>query len=276
VLAPIVIPQGALAPTASSNVGLTGNLDAGSPAITGAIDPTNPATYTSSVSVQVYDSLGNAHTLTVYYQNAGPTTSTPATDQWNWTATLDGSATGLTNNSGSIQFNSAGAVVSGGVPSSPLTAAVAGAAPLSLGLNFAQLTQFGTASSLSGTANGNAAGQPVGVSIGANGNVSVSYSNGRSANVAQIAVATFTSQQGLALGADGTFQQTDASGAPTVQAAGAGGAGTLESSALESSNVDVTNQLVDLVALQQSFQANSKALQIEDQTIGTVLELQTT
>jgi len=276
VLSPIVIPQRSLAPTASSSVGLTGNLDAASAPITGAIDPANSATYTSSVSVQVYDSLGNAHTLTVYYQNAGPTTSTPATDQWNWTATLDGSATGLTNNSGSIQFNSAGAVVSGGVPSSPLTAAVAGAAPLSLGLNFAQLTQFGTASSLSGTANGNAAGQPVGVSIGANGNVSVSYSNGQSANVAQIAVATFTSQQGLALGADGTFQQTDASGAPTVQAAGAGGAGTLESSALESSNVDVTNQLVDLVALQQSFQANSKALQIEDQTIGTVLELQTT
>ena len=154
-----MIPQGALAPTASSSVGLTGNLDAGSAPITGAIDPANSATYTSSVSVQLYDSLGNSHTLSIYYQNAGPTTSTPATDQWNWAPTpLDGSATGLTNNSGSIQFNSAGAVASGGIPSSPLSATVAGAAPLSLGLNFAQLTQFGTASSLSGTANGNAAG----------------------------------------------------------------------------------------------------------------------
>ena len=180
VLSPIVIPQGALAPTASSTVGLTGNLDAGSAPITGTIDPTNPATYTSSASVQLYDSLGNSHTLTIYYQNAGPTTSTPSTDQWNWTATLDGSATGLTNNSGSIQFNSAGAVVSGGTPSSPLSATVAGAAPLSLGLNFAQLTQFGTASSLSGTADGNAAGQPVGVSIDSDGGVSVTYSNGQS------------------------------------------------------------------------------------------------
>jgi len=276
VLAPIVIPQGALAPAASSNVGLTGNLDAGSAPITGTIDPTNPATYTSSVSVQLYDSLGKSHTLTVYYQNAGPTTSSPPTDQWNWTATLDGSATGLTNNSGSIQFNSAGAVVSGGVPSSALTATVAGAAPLSLGLNFAQLTQFGTASSLSGTADGNVAGQAVGVSINPDGGVSVSYSNGKTANVAQIAVATFTSEQGLALGAGGTFQQTDASGAPTVQAAGAGGAGTLQSSALESSNVDVTNELVNLVVLQRSFQANAKALQTEDQIIGTVVQLQTT
>ncbi len=275
-LAPIVIPQGAIAPAASSSVGLTGNLDAGSAPITGTIDPTNPATYTSSVSVQLYDSLGKSHTLTVYYQNAGPTTSTPPTDQWNWTATLDGSATGLTNNSGSIQFNSAGAVVSGGAPSSPLTAAVAGAAPLSLGLNFSQLTQFGTASSLSGTADGNAAGQPVGVSINNNGGVSVTYSNGQSANVGQIAIATFTAEQGLVLGANGTFQQSDASGAPTVQAAGAGSAGTLESSALESSNVNITNELVNLVVLQQSFQANSKALQVETQTIGSVLQLQTT
>ena len=275
-LAPIVIPQGALAPTASSTVGLTGNLEASSAPITGTIDPTNPATYTSSASVQVYDSLGNSHTLTIYYQNAGPTTSTPATDQWNWTATLDGSATGLTNNSGSIQFNSAGTVVPGGVPSNPLTATVTGAAPLSLDLNFAQLTQFGTATSLSGTADGNAAGQPVGVSINSDGGVSVTYSNGQRTNVAQIAVATFTAEQGLALDADGTFQQTDASGAPALQTAGAGGAGTLESSALESSNVDVTNQLVNLVVLQQSFQANSKALQVETQTIGSVLELQTT
>ena len=83
-----MIPQGALAPTASSSVGLTGNLDAGSAPITGAIDPANSATYTSSVSVQLYDSLGNSHTLSIYYQNVGPTTSTPATDQWNWTATL--------------------------------------------------------------------------------------------------------------------------------------------------------------------------------------------
>ncbi|HLN08575.1 MAG TPA: flagellar hook-basal body complex protein, partial [Xanthobacteraceae bacterium] len=129
---------------------------------------------------------------------------------------------------------------------------------------------------LSGTADGNVAGQAVGVSINPDGGVSVSYSNGKTANVAQIAVATFTSEQGLALGAGGTFQQTDASGAPTVQAAGAGGAGTLQSSALESSNVDVTNELVNLVVLQRSFQANAKALQTEDQIIGTVVQLQTT
>ena len=187
-----------------------------------------------------------------------------------------GSATGLTNNSGSIQFNSAGAVVSGGIPSSPLSATVAGAAPLSLGLNFAQLTQFGTASSLYGTANGNAAGQPVGVSINANGAVSVSYSNGKTANVAQIAVATFTSEQGLALStrrhlpADRCSRSADGSDRRSRRCQDAG------SPALESSNVDTTNALVNLVVLQRSFQANAKALQTEDQIIGTVVQLQTT
>ncbi len=71
ILAPIVIPQGVLAPTASTSTTLTGNLNSASPVIAGAINPSDPTTYSSSVSAQVYDSLGNAHVLTFYFQNAG-------------------------------------------------------------------------------------------------------------------------------------------------------------------------------------------------------------
>ena len=67
------------------------------------------------MSVQVYDSLGNAHVLTYYFQNAGAGTS-PAAENWNWTATLDGSATGLTNNSGTVGFDTNGNIVSGAQP----------------------------------------------------------------------------------------------------------------------------------------------------------------
>jgi flagellar hook protein FlgE len=273
-LSPIVIPQGVLSPSASSKATLTGNLDASSPVITGAINPANPATYSSSVSVQVYDSLGNSHVLTFYFQNAGPGTS-PAAENWNWTATLDGSATGLTNNSGTVGFDSNGNVVSGALPGSSLTATVSGAANLSLSLNFSGLTQFAAGTATTGTADGNAVGNPQGLSIDNNGVVSMSYSNGQTVKVAQVAIATFANEQGLQLGDEGAYVQTADSGQPTIATANTGSAGSIESDALEGSNVDTTGQLVNLVVLQRSYQASAKALQTQDSILGTLMQIQT-
>jgi flagellar hook protein FlgE len=273
VLQPIVIPQNTLAPTASGKVAVTGNLDASSSVISGAIDPANASTYNASLNVQVFDSLGNSHVVTFFFQNAGPS---GGNEQWNWLATVDGSTTGVANNTGSFQFNNSGVIASGGVPGSALTATISGAAPLSLGLNFGQLTQFGSANAVTGNADGNSAGRPVGVQVDNNGLVSVSYSNGQSVNVGQVAIATFASEQELALGAGGTYAQTISSGVPTITTPGAGSAGSIRASSLESSNVDVTSQLVSLVVLQRNFQANAKALQTEDNILGTVVQLQTT
>jgi flagellar hook protein FlgE len=272
VLAPIVIPQGILAPIASSKVTMSGNLNGSSPVITGAINPADPTTYDTSVSVQVFDSLGNSHVLTFYLQNAGPS---GGTENWNWLATLDGSTTGLANNTGTIGFNSSGQVVSGGLPASPLTATVSGAAPLSLSLDFSAFTQYGAPTSTSATADGNAPGRPSGVQVDSKGIVSVTYSNGRIVNVAQVAIATFTAQQGLALSSGGVYQQTATSGPPTIGTAGAGSAGSIQPSSLENSNVDLTSQLVALVLLQRSFEANAKALQTQDNILGSVVQIQT-
>jgi flagellar hook protein FlgE len=274
VLSPITIPQGVLAPSASSKTTISGNLDSTSPVISGAINPANPSTYSSSVSVQVYDSLGNAHVLTYYFQNAGTGTA-PAAENWNWSATLDGSATGLTNNSGTVGFNTNGNIVSGALPSSALTATVSGAANLSLNVDFSGLTQFASGTATNGTADGNATGNPQGVSINSSGIVSVSYSNGQNVNVAQVAVATFAAQQGLQLNSEGTYSQTSTSGTPTVSGANSGGAGSIVSSALENSNVDTTNQLVNLVVLQRSYQADAKALQTQDSILGTLMQIVT-
>ncbi len=274
VLSPIVIPQGALAPTASTQATLSGNLNSSSPVISGAINPSDPTTYSSSVSVQVYDSLGNAHVLTFYFQNAGPGTA-PAAENWNWTATLDGSATGLTNNSGSVGFNTSGAVVSGALPGSNLTATVSGAANLSLNLNFSGLTQLAGANAATGTADGNAIGNPQGVQISSSGLVSVSYSNGQNVNIAQVALATFDNNEGLQPNTSGAYEQTGASGTPTISVANSGSAGTIESGALENSNVDTTSQLVSLVELQNSYQADAKALQTQNTILGTLMQIVT-
>jgi flagellar hook protein FlgE len=276
VLGAIVIPQGVLAPTASSNTTLSGNLNAGSSVITAPLNPADPTTYNTSISVQVYDSLGNSHVLTYYFQNAGPTAATPPTEQWNWTATLDGSATGLANNSGTMTFNSAGAIVTGGTPAAPLTATLTGAAPMSLTENFNALTQFSSATAATGSADGNPVGNPVGVQVNNAGLVTESYSNGQTVNIAQVAIATFASNQGLELTDGGVYEQTQASGQATIATAGAGQAGTILPSSLENSNVDTTSQLVQLVVLQRNFQSDAKALQTEDNILGTLMQLQTT
>ncbi len=273
VLGPIAIPQGVLAPTASTQTTVSGNLDASTPVIAGAINPANPATYSTSVSVQVYDSLGNSHVLTYYYQNAGVGVA-PVAETWNWTATLDGSAVGLANNSGVIGFDNTGAIVAGAKPALPLTAAIAGAANLSLNLDFSGLTQYAGGTAATGSADGNAVGRPEGVQIGDNGGVSISYSNGQTVNVAQVAVATFPSEQGLQLGI-GVFNASANSGVATISTAGSGAAGTIQANALESSNVDTTSQLVNLVVLQRNYQANAKALQTEDSILGTIIGIQT-
>jgi len=276
VLAPINIPQGVLAPTASTTTSLSGNLDATSPVIAGAINPADPTTFNSSVSVQVFDSLGTSHVLTFYLQNSGPPAVPPPANQWNWLATLDGSTAGLANNSGTIGFDTSGNLTTGGTPALPLTATIAGAASLSLNLNFNAFTQFAGATAATGTADGNAIGRPVGLQIDNQGSLTVSYSNGRVVNVAKVAVATFVANQGLQLSDGGVYQQTATSGPPTIAAAGAGAAGTIRGSSLENSNVDTTKQLIALVTLQRTFQANAKALQTEDNVLGTVIQLQTT
>ncbi|HLW72272.1 MAG TPA: flagellar hook-basal body complex protein [Candidatus Binataceae bacterium] len=272
-LGPITIPQGLLGPTASTKNTLSGNLDASSPVITGAINPSDPTTYNSSVSTQVFDSLGNAHIVTFFFQNAG-VGAPPAAENWNWTATLDGSTAGLANNSGTLGFDANGNEVSGGIPAAALTATPAGAAPLALNLNLSAITEFASANAVSGSADGNAAGGPSGVSINNKGVVSVAYSNGTTVNVAQVAVATFVNNQGLALSNGGVYQQTSTSGAATIATAGAGAAGSIDPSSLESSNVNTTGQLVSLVVLQRSFQANSQALQTQDNILSTLIHIQ--
>lgn len=273
VLAPITIPQGPLAPTASTKIAVDGNVNSASPVVTGAIDPTNPATYSASVSSQVFDSLGQSHTVTFFLQNAGPSTATPPTEQWNWLATFDGSTTGLGGNTGSLQFDNSGAVTTGGA-GGPLTVTPTGASPLSLNLDFSMLTQFAGGNTPTATADGNAVGSPLGVQIDNSGVISVSYSNGQTQKVAEVALATFPSEQGLSLTTGGFYQQTGNSGTPTVSSAQSGSAGSIQSGALESSNVDTTTQLVNLVAFEKSFQANAKGLQTADNVLTTLNQLQ--
>jgi flagellar hook protein FlgE len=176
---------------------------------------------------------------------------------------------GSANANGTLVFGSNGNLVS---PSANLTnITFAGlsdsAAPMDMSWNLFGPTGTGEVSQTAGessqsaqNANGYAAGNYQKFSIGSDGTITATYSNGQNQTVGQIGLATVSNLQGLADVGSTQYRTTTASGAATVGVAGTGGLGTLEGSSLEASNVNISAEFSDLIIAQRAFEANSKAV----------------
>jgi flagellar hook protein FlgE len=125
----------------------------------------------------------------------------------------------------------------------------------------ASVSQTATDSSTSSAIqNGYASGKYKSFEIGSDGVVAVTYSNGQTQDVAQLAIATVENKQGLAAMGSSAYQATAASGQATVGVAGTGGRGTLEGSSLEGSNVNISAEFSNLIVAQRAFEANAKSV----------------
>jgi flagellar hook protein FlgE len=123
------------------------------------------------------------------------------------------------------------------------------------------ISQVATASALTGTSqNGYPSGQYNGFSIGADGTVTVSYLNGQQENVGQLALANVANLQGLALLGNGDYGTTLASGAAAVGTSGTAGLATMQDSALEAANVNISTEFAELIVAQRAFEANAKSV----------------
>jgi flagellar hook protein FlgE len=263
------------APTATTTAAVTLNLPADStvPADYAAdgFDPTNPLTYNQSTSTTVYDSLGTAHTATLFFTQ-GATTATTST--WDVNMTVDG--TKVTPNPATLTFDSTGAVTpagSGVITFSGFTP-TDGANPLSMAFNFGTSTQYGGAFGVTAiTQDGYATGQLSTVNIDTSGIVSAVYTNGRSTQLGQLAMANFPNPQGLQQLGDTNWAQTYTSGTVVTGTASGAGFGTIQSGALESSNVDLTTELVNMITAQRAFQANAQVVTTANQLSETVINI---
>ena len=99
------------------------------------------------------------------------------------------------------------------------------------------------------------------------------YTNGQSKNIGQTVLATFANMQGLRPVGNTNWIQTVASGEPVRGTPGSGVIGTIESGALEDSNVDLTAQLVDLIVAQRNYQANAKTIETENAISQTIIQI---
>jgi flagellar hook protein FlgE len=122
-----------------------------------------------------------------------------------------------------------------------------------------------TDSTSSTTQDGSASGTLTGFSIGSDGTITGSFSNGNTSALGQLALASFADQQGLQSAGGTDYTQTLASGQAVIGVAGTGGRGTLAGGSLESSNVDISTEFANLIVAQRSFEADAKAVTTFDQ-----------
>ena len=120
---------------------------------------------------------------------------------------------------------------------------------------------------------GLAVGRLTGIDIGTDGLVRATYSNGTSQPLARIAMVNFANEQGLTQIGGTSWKESIVSGEALAGEGGSGTFGTINSSALEQSNVNLTTELIDLISAQRNFQANSRALEVDNQLNQTILQI---
>lgn len=106
-----------------------------------------------------------------------------------------------------------------------------------------------------------------------NGYIYGEFTNGKTLALAKVALATFPNNMGLEEMGNNLFKATANSGSPTIGHAGEGGRGGLKGSAIEMSNVDLSRALTELIVIQRGYQANSKTITTSDQLLNTLLQL---
>lgn len=257
-------------PSATTSVDWQIQLDSTQQVPVPAFNTTDPTSYNWSTNATVYDSLGNSHLLTTYYIK---TAAVPVGggSTWNVRSQLDSGAT--VNNLGNLTFNTNGSLT-GTTTLNDAWAAPAGAAALNFAVNFANSTQYGTASTVNSIGqNGYATGRLAGINIDDSGVVFARYSNGQALTLGQIATAGFANPQGLAPIGNTSWAESFDSGQPTIGAPKTGSRGSIQAGALEDSNVDISSELVNLILAQRNYQANAKTIETDNAVTQTIINL---
>ena len=271
------------APNASTELNISFNLDARETVLDPNVpadpvayfDPADPATYNHATSATIYDSLGNPHTMSQYFVKTDDATNT-----WNVHVQIDGAAPTAPAGPVALAFDSEGALTSvDGVANATEFALDYdpgnGATPVTgLAIDFANSTQFGSGFSVEGlTQDGYTTGRLAGIDIDEQGMIFARFTNGEAQTIGQVALASFNNLEALKPVGSTLWAQTADSGELIVGAPGSASFGDIQAGALEESNVDLSEQLVNLIIAQRNFQANSKTIETANQTTQTIINL---
>ncbi|MGE8101081.1 flagellar hook protein FlgE [Pseudomonas fluorescens] len=304
VLTDLKIDTSNLAPKPTSTVSSTINLDSTSPVIDDTLpankfDPGTLATYTKSFSTPIYDSQGNSHVMDQYMVKTGANT-------WKTYTLVDGRNPDATGSDPKVTapiattmtFDTAGKLVSVATPPATPAApnvnnnvtlanwvpgkvtngvwAANGAAPSASGMTISMTntTQFNADSARSIPAqDGYATGEITNLTIDGTGTLFANFSNNQNKAIGQVALASFTNEQGLQAVGGTSWKETFASGIPGYDAPTTGSLGSIQSNSLEESNVNLTNELVNLIKAQSNYQANAKTISTQSTIMQTIIQM---
>lgn len=233
----------------------------------------------------IYDSLGNAHNVTIYMTKTDVSSQTGN----KWTISLDPAVTDPTATSTQTIIESDGTKtivnmtalelqfdVNGGLKTGSGTATLTldnGAGNnQSVNLTFDDVTQYAGSNTAFATTDGNAAGTLKSVSIDSNGVITGTYTNGLNVQEAQVAIAQFNNASGLTKTGNSLYTESNNSGTPNVGTVNGLGC-TVTPSSLEMSNVDMASELTDMIVTQRGYQSNSKIITVSDELLETLINM---
>jgi len=253
--------------TTTVNLGFTLPGNAKQPTVA-TFDPAESNSYNHSTGgINVYDSLGVSHTQTSYF------VKTANANEWQMYSYVDGNQVGTPT---TLQFSDSGALTSpadGKITLDPYTPST-GAGVLSMSLDVSGSTQYGESFALRDTRqDGYASGKLNEISIDTTGVVFARYSNGADKALGQVALTNFTNPQGLSQQGGTMWAESYSSGSPRTGAPSSSDFGEIESGSLESSTVDLTEQLVNMIVAQRNFQANAQMISTQDQVTQTIINI---
>lgn len=271
------LAQGSVDTTA---VTITGNLNASSDVTTAPDDDDDPtfaelsAAASYSTFVDVFDSLGDTHPVTVFFFNGGA-------GEWEVKAYVDGSEVdgtpGLPSLIGSstIEFGPDGTRTT--IPASDFTVDAAWANGSNAGeftMLFSPFTQFSSASAITSiTQDGSGSGSVVSFSVEKDGTLFALLDNGQTSNIGKIGLATFANPEGLQRIGNSLFLNSGSSGEAVIGTPRSGKFGSIEAGALELSTADIASDFIKLISLQRGFQGSSRIITNIDNLLNEIINL---
>ncbi|MEY4753099.1 MAG: flagellar hook protein FlgE [Pseudomonadota bacterium] len=289
------LPNAGIAPQQTTQISMALNLDSRMSitkpaAATGTtIDFNDAKTFNNATSLSVFDVKGQEVALTVYFQKDSVDTTTGEVT-WNAFATANGTPTSVDGNGQPVAFTQVKFPLNGAAPSFPvgtisldipatsttvngvtnqISEAISG-----VKVDLSKATQFGAAFNVTELKpDGYAPGNLSDVKFEVDGTITARYSNGKTLSMGQVQLANFRNPQGLQPLGSNVWLANRLSGEPITGTPGAGSLGALQAGTLESSNVDLTAELINMIAAQRSYQANAQTIKTQDQVLQTLVSM---
>jgi len=255
----------AISPTITTKINLVEptNLDSRSNVISATFDPTNSNTFNYVNSMTVYDSLGNPHTLSFYFQKTGANT-------WKVYAYKDNDLTAQVGSS-TLNFDTNGNLTSGSPFTLSLTLSNGATSPQSISVDVSKIKQVASDFIFYANQDGFAKGDLLGVAVTEDGIVKGMYSNGNVKNIARLAVATFKDKEMLVRKGNNLYLPNTQTFTPIITPGGI--LSKVRSGFLELSNVDISREFINLITAQRAYQANARVITTDDQILQEAMNI---